>query len=97
MVERKLSSAVNLQPAQHTSHKHLLILPKSPRVSCQGLNKSGCGKSWRNVVLFLFNLSSVKHMLLRGKIIVKTRFLSVSFGSKTRCGYTFICMERIGI
>ncbi len=37
----------------------------------------------RNVALFLFILSSVKHMLLRGKIRVKTRFLSVSFDSET--------------
>ncbi len=93
----KLSSAANLQPALRTSHKLLLNLPESVRVSCQGLNKSGCGKRMRNVALFLFILSSVKHMLLRGEIRVKTRFLSVSFDSETSCGYTFICMGRTGI
>lgn len=93
----KLLSAANLQPALRTSHKHLLNLPESIRVSCQGLNKSGCGKRMRNVALFLFILSSVKHMLLRGKIRVKTRLLSVSFGSETSCGYTFICMGQTGI
>lgn len=96
----KLSSAANLQPALRTSHKHLLNLPESARVSWLDLSRVKQAWVWKENAecgSFSFHPFISEAHVAEGKIIVKTRFLSVSFRSETSCGYIFICMGRTGI